>query len=173
MRKLIPIASLIVITVSILAHLAFVLLWTHSQITQGSFVAYVFIGSLTIIVLAFLIKVAISPISNKLFRLWSIITLVVVIYVGMSTVYIVQANEVGVVHRFSKFVRAVPPGINFKLPYGIESVIKLHKDKVSRVDKTLRSIDVWYWNLRKQFQEAGLIGLLKFFEISYGSEEAP
>ena len=34
----------------------------------------------------------------------------------------VEANELGVVLRFGKFDRVAEPGLNFRLPYPIESV---------------------------------------------------
>jgi membrane protease subunit HflK len=40
-------------------------------------------------------------------------------------VYTVDPEEVGVVLRFGRYVRDAPPGLNFKLPLGVESVIKV------------------------------------------------
>ncbi len=39
--------------------------------------------------------------------------------------FTVDPEEVGVILRFGKFVREAPPGLNFKLPFPIESVIKV------------------------------------------------
>lgn len=42
-----------------------------------------------------------------------------------TSVYTVGPEEVGVVVRFGKFDRIVTPGLNFKMPYGVESVEKV------------------------------------------------
>ena len=44
----------------------------------------------------------------------------------------VQPDEVGVVLRFGDFDRQLPPGLNFRLPYPIETV---YKPKVTRVNR--------------------------------------
>jgi membrane protease subunit HflK len=46
--------------------------------------------------------------------------------------YTVDVDEVGIVQRFGKYVRTTQPGLNFKLPTGIEKVTKV---KVRRVYK--------------------------------------
>jgi modulator of FtsH protease HflK len=43
----------------------------------------------------------------------------------LTSVYTVGPEEVGVVVRFGKYERTVDPGLNFKLPYGVESVEKI------------------------------------------------
>jgi len=42
-----------------------------------------------------------------------------------TTIYTVGPEEVGVVIRFGKFERSVDPGLNFKIPFGIEKVEKI------------------------------------------------
>jgi len=61
-----------------------------------------------------------------------ILVLALVIYVGSSTFFSVKVDEVGVVQRFGKYVRTAQPGLNFKLPTGIEKVTKV---PVRRIDK--------------------------------------
>ena len=55
-----------------------------------------------------------------------IIFILIVLYLGYSCVYKVELNEVGVVQRFGEYVRTEPPGLNFKLPNGIEKVTKVN-----------------------------------------------
>lgn len=38
-----------------------------------------------------------------------------------SSVYVVDTDEVGVVQRFGKYAKTTQPGLNFKLPFGIET----------------------------------------------------
>jgi len=54
-----------------------------------------------------------------------IIAIAVLIILGYSSFYTVGVDEVGVVQRFGKFVRISQPGLNFKLPTGIEKVTKV------------------------------------------------
>lgn len=61
-----------------------------------------------------------------------IIILAVIVFLGSSIFYTVGVDEVGVVQRFGRYVRTTSPGLNFKLPAGVEKVTKV---KVKRVYK--------------------------------------
>jgi len=61
-----------------------------------------------------------------------LILILLALFFGSSTFFTIGVDEVGVVQRFGKFVRARQPGLNFKLPAGIEKVTKV---KVKRVFK--------------------------------------
>ncbi len=54
----------------------------------------------------------------------------VVLFFGTSMVYTVDVNEVGVVQRFGKYIRTEMPGLNFKLPAGVEKVTKVKTKRV-------------------------------------------
>lgn len=54
-----------------------------------------------------------------------IILALVLLYLASSVFYTVGVDEVGVVQRFGKYARTTPPGLNFKLPRGIEKVTKV------------------------------------------------
>jgi len=61
-----------------------------------------------------------------------IILLIVLLFFASSAFYTIGVDEVGVVQRFGKYKRTTQPGLNFKLPIGIEKVTKV---KVRRVFK--------------------------------------
>lgn len=61
-----------------------------------------------------------------------VIAVIVALLLGSSMFYTVGVDEVGVIQRFGKYVRTTQPGLNFKLPAGIEHVTKV---KVRRVYK--------------------------------------
>jgi membrane protease subunit HflK len=61
-----------------------------------------------------------------------LILIFIFLFFGSSTFYTVAVDEVGVVQRFGKYTRTSQPGLNFKLPSGIEKVTKV---KVRRVYK--------------------------------------
>ena len=54
------------------------------------------------------------------------------LFIVSSMIYTVGVDEVGVVQRFGQYVRTGQPGLNFKMPTGIEKVTKV---KVRRVYK--------------------------------------
>ena len=58
---------------------------------------------------------------------------------GLSGLYRVLPDEQGVVLRFGKFVNTTQPGLNYHLPYPIESVITPKVTKVNRMDIGFRS----------------------------------
>jgi membrane protease subunit HflK len=55
---------------------------------------------------------------------WFIIGIILIIFL-VSSVFTVNPEEVGVIQRFGKYTRVVSPGLNFKLPFGIETVKKV------------------------------------------------
>ena len=59
-----------------------------------------------------------------------VIIIIVIVFFGTSTFYTVKQDEVGVVQRFGEFVRTTQPGLNFKLPAGIEKVTKVNVKQV-------------------------------------------
>jgi modulator of FtsH protease HflK len=62
----------------------------------------------------------------------AIVAFLVIAVLAWSSVFTIETGSVGVIQRFGKYVRTSPPGLNFKLPFGIESVNKVAQDKVER-----------------------------------------
>lgn len=56
--------------------------------------------------------------------------IVLVALVGFSSVYTVKQDEVGIVQLFGRYVRTTQPGLNFKLPLGIERVTKVNVKQI-------------------------------------------
>ncbi len=56
---------------------------------------------------------------------WIIIIAPLVFHMGSTMFFTVGVDEVGIVQRFGKYVRATSPGFNFKFPRGIEKVTKV------------------------------------------------
>ena len=51
-----------------------------------------------------------------------IVFLLLLVALGVYTsIYVVDTDEVGVVQRFGKYTKTTQPGLNFKLPFGIET----------------------------------------------------
>lgn len=54
------------------------------------------------------------------------IVIIILVALAMTAVYTVKQNEVGVVQLFGRYTRTTQPGLNFKLPLGIEKVTKVN-----------------------------------------------
>lgn len=67
----------------------------------------------------------------------------ILVLVGIALVltmfYTVEADEVAVVQRFGKYVRQTDPGLNFKLPLGLETVRKVKAQRVLKDEFGFRS----------------------------------
>ena len=63
--------------------------------------------------------------TGKFPGIWLIVLAIIVLYVGSTVFYTVAVDEMGIVQRFGEYVRTTPPGLNFKLPRGIEKVTKV------------------------------------------------
>ena len=88
---------------------------------------------------------------GKLPGLWIIIAIVIIIIVLSSSFYTIGVNEVGVIQRFGKYVRTTSPGLNFKLPWGIEKLTKVKVRLVYKEEFGLRTIQA---GVRTQYARA-------------------
>ena len=59
-----------------------------------------------------------------------VILVIVIIFFASSTFYTVKQDEVGIVQLFGRYVRTTQPGLNFKLPIGIEKVTKVNVKRI-------------------------------------------
>lgn len=77
---------------------------------------------------------------SKLGSLWVFVAAFVIILLGYSMMYTVAVDEVGVVQRFGAYVRTTSPGLNFKLPIGIEKVTNVPVRRVQKEEFGFRTI---------------------------------
>jgi len=75
---------------------------------------------------------------NKGFLL---IGLAVIALWGFSGFFRVEPDELGVVLRFGKEVRAVQPGLNYHLPYPIETALTPKALRVSKIEIGMRTVE--------------------------------
>lgn len=59
-----------------------------------------------------------------------VIVLIVLALIGTTSFFTVAQDEVGVVQLFGRYVRTAQPGLNFKLPLGIEKVTKVNVKRI-------------------------------------------
>ncbi|CAL8972150.1 Modulator of FtsH protease HflK [Rhodoplanes serenus] len=60
---------------------------------------------------------------------------------GLSGFYRVEPDELGVVLRFGKYTRDATPGLNYHLPYPIETVLTPKVTRVNRIDIGMRLVE--------------------------------
>ncbi|HEX3504111.1 MAG TPA: protease modulator HflK [Xanthobacteraceae bacterium] len=64
----------------------------------------------------------------------AVLVLAAVVLWGLSGFFRVEPDEIGAVLRFGKFVREVQPGLNYHLPYPIETALTPQALRVNKVD---------------------------------------
>lgn len=72
--------------------------------------------------------------------LWAAMVALVVLIVAGSSWFTVQPEETALVLRFGRVVRSVGPGLHFKWPYGIESVINVPTARVLKEEFGFRTV---------------------------------
>ncbi len=60
---------------------------------------------------------------------------------GFSGFFRVEPDELGVVLRFGQYVRDAKPGLNYHLPYPIESVLTPKVTRINRIDVGMRLVE--------------------------------
>ena len=70
-----------------------------------------------------------------------LIVLAAVAIWGVSGFFRVDPDELGVVLRFGKYVREVQPGLNYHLPYPIETVLTPKALRVNKIDIGMRIVE--------------------------------
>jgi len=72
---------------------------------------------------------------------FALIVLGALVLWGFSGFFRVEPDQLGVVLRFGAVVREVPPGLNYHLPYPIESVLTPRALRINKIDIGMRSIE--------------------------------
>lgn len=94
-------------------------------------------------------NIKLPNISGKTIRL-VVIVLAAVLFV-FSGFFTVAPEEVGVVLRFGKYSRSASPGLNFKVPFGIETVTKVPVERQLKQEFGFRTTRV---DVRTQYSSA-------------------
>src|SRR6516225_1472984 len=71
----------------------------------------------------------------------SLFLLAAIVIWGLSGFFRVDPDELGVVLRFGKYVRDAKPGLNYHLPYPVESVLTPKVTRVNRIDIGMRLVE--------------------------------
>ena len=84
-----------------------------------------------------------------------VVLAVIVLILIFTSFYTVGPEQIGIVLRFGKFVRSTDPGLNFKLPFGIETVTKVPVQRQLKDEFGFRSVGT---GERTQYSQRGLEG---------------
>ncbi len=108
-------------------------------------------------------------ISGKSLRTIVIVGLIIIF--GWSSWFTVSPEEVGVILRFGKYVRTVDPGLNFKIPFGVETVTKVAVERQEKEEfgfRTQRAGIRTQYSSRKYLEESLMLsGDLNAAEVEW------
>ena len=103
------------------------------------------------------------------------VTAIVIALLALSFIsslwFTVAPEEVGVVLRFGEYTRTVNPGLNFKMPFGVEEVIKVPVERQLKLEFGFRSsvpgVRTRYANTKYQEESLLLTGDLNAAEVEW------
>ena len=84
--------------------------------------------------------------------LWLLLVALLVVAAGYTSFFRVATNETGVVQRFGRYVRSEGPGLQLKLPFGIEQVKKVKTGRNFQMEFGYRTVEA---GVRSRFTERG------------------
>jgi membrane protease subunit HflK len=87
--------------------------------------------------------------------IYTVVLLILAAWLIFSAFYTVDADEVGVIQRFGKFVRTTEPGLHLKLPFSIETVKKVKVQRVFKEEFGFRTLQA---GVRTQYSPQRLSG---------------
>jgi len=82
-----------------------------------------------------------------------IILILILLFLSYSCIFTIGADEVGVIQRFGKYVRTCQPGLNFKLPLGIEKVTKIKVRHIYKEEFGFRTLKA---GVRTRYATSGI-----------------
>jgi len=85
-----------------------------------------------------------------------IVSLLVVVML-VSSFYQISPEEVGVVLRFGKFTKSTNPGLHFKIPFGVDRVLKVATQRQLKQEFGFRTLSVDIRSTKRENQEESLM----------------
>ncbi len=94
------------------------------------------------------------------------------IVIGLSgTFYSIDADEVGVVQRFGRYIASTPPGLHFKLPFGIDKVTPVKVRRIFKEEFGIRTLQAGRktrYSPRSYFEESLMLtGDLNILDVRW------
>ncbi len=94
-----------------------------------------------------------NPIGGNVFR--SIVVIVLALILFSTSFYTVEPEEVALVLRFGKYVRTADPGLHMKIPFGVETALKVPVQRQLKAEFGFRTVSA---GVNSQFTTRGLSG---------------
>jgi membrane protease subunit HflK len=91
-----------------------------------------------------------NPIGGNVFR--SIVVIVLALILFSTSFYTVEPEEVALVLRFGKYVRTADPGLHMKIPFGIETALKVPIQRQLKAEFGFRTVSA---GVNSQFTTRG------------------
>ena len=85
---------------------------------------------------------------------------IVVALLALTSFYTVNQDEVGIVQRFGRYVETTQPGLNFKLPLGIDTVAKVNVKRVQTEEFGSAAAEVDFRPRTKPGTDPGSVALM-------------
>ena len=86
--------------------------------------------------------------------LWLIVIVIVLaIFLAYTAVYTISPGHQGVILRFGRYYGMVMPGLHFKIPFGVDTVFKVHTEQVDTESFGFKSIRP---GIRTQYEKSAV-----------------
>jgi membrane protease subunit HflK len=85
---------------------------------------------------------------------WGVLIVILIVFLATSF-YTIDPEEVGIILRLGKYVRTTDPGLHFKLPFGVEGVIKVPVQRQLKDEFGFRTVKA---GVRTQYSTKGYTG---------------
>jgi membrane protease subunit HflK len=86
--------------------------------------------------------------------LWLIVIVIVLaIFLAYTAVYTISPGHQGVILRFGRYYGMVLPGLHFKIPFGVDTVFKVHTEQVDTESFGFKSIRP---GIRTQYEKSAV-----------------
>ncbi len=73
-------------------------------------------------------------------KIFLILIAIVVLVLFSTGLYVINPEEVGVIQRFGKYLKTSQPGLNFKIPFGVDKLTKVEVRRVLKEEFGFRTI---------------------------------
>lgn len=83
-----------------------------------------------------------ANILNNVKSIGSIVIIAIVLILGKTSFYTVDPDEEAIIIRFGKYTGTYPPGLHFKLPFGVDKAILVKTKRVLQEEFGFRTSDV-------------------------------
>lgn len=114
-------------------------------------------------------NIKLPPINPKLIII--VVGAILILSFLSSLWFTVEPEEVGIILRLGKFTRTVNPGLNFKMPFGVEEVIKVPVERQLKLEFGFRSdmpgVRTRYTTTKYQEESLLLTGDLNAAEVEW------